>query len=96
MKTSTIIVLSSLFSVSVLANTNATIDMHTLSKQAPTHYSDISWTTVDKIASELPEHPINVGLDIDDTMLCNVPIYIESLPKLFEKNFHIQIKIFLK
>ena len=88
MKTSTIIVLSSLFSVSVLANTNATIDMHTLSKQALTHYSDISWTTVDKIASELPKHPINVGLDIDDTMLFSSPVFHYGKQKYSPDSFN--------
>ncbi|MYM57946.1 acid phosphatase AphA [Vibrio sp. OCN044] len=87
MKTSTIIALSSLFSVSVLANTPATLDMHTLSAQASTQYPDIKWTTVDKIASELPKHPINVGLDIDDTMLFSSPVFYYGKQKYSPDSF---------
>ena len=61
MKTSTIIALSSLFSVSVLANTPATLDMHTLSAQASTQYPDITPTTVDKIASRASQASYKCG-----------------------------------
>ncbi|MDN3702464.1 acid phosphatase AphA [Vibrio artabrorum] len=87
MKTTITIALTALFSVSAFASTHATMDMHSLSNQVSTQYPDIAWTTVDKIASELPEQPIVVGLDIDDTMLFSSPVFYYGKQKYSPDSF---------
>ena len=46
-----------------------TINMEVISTQLPIIAKNVNWTTVEKIEKSLPEKPITVGLDIDDTML---------------------------
>jgi acid phosphatase (class B) len=75
MKKTIAIAFASLLSASAFASTSATLDMHTLTNEAPAIYQDIKWTTVDKIASELPDHPITIGLDVDDTMLFSSSVF---------------------
>jgi len=52
-----------------------TINMEVISTQLPIIAKNVNWTTVEKIEKSLPEKPITVGLDIDDTMLFSAPVF---------------------
>ena len=41
--------------------------------------SDLRWVTVEEIVSSLPDHPVAVGFDIDDTVLFSSPGYFYGL-----------------
>ncbi|WP_153447753.1 acid phosphatase AphA [Vibrio algicola] len=50
-------------------------DIHSYTQQAQSNYPDLNWVSVTDIKQSLPNHPINIGLDIDDTMLFSSPVF---------------------
>ncbi|MCY9854085.1 acid phosphatase AphA [Vibrio mediterranei] len=65
------------------AKVYTTTDMQAVSHQAPQMevYKDINWVSVSDIQKQLPDHPITVGLDIDDTMLFSSPVFYRGQQK---------------
>lgn len=75
------VVLAAVVAHSVFAGGQQTIDMHSYSSQAPEAYTHINWVTVDQIKQSLPSQPLNVGLDIDDTILFSSPVFYRGKQK---------------
>ena len=75
------IILAAVVSQSVFAGGLQTMDMHSYSAKASKKYDHINWVTVDQIKDSLPAQPLNVGLDIDDTILFSSPVFYRGKQK---------------